>query len=72
MGSNKNREQGRHSVNHRREGENLQEGLELAALLVRLSTFLGRPLGLAAGVGAIIRLGRGGVVSDYLFRNRYS
>jgi hypothetical protein len=41
-------------VNHARRGENSQEGLELAALLVRLSTFLGRPLGRAAAVGAMI------------------
>jgi len=31
----------------------LQDGLELEALVVRLSAFLGRPLGLLLGVGAI-------------------
>lgn len=32
----------------------VDEGLELAALLVRLSTFLGRPLGRLAAPGAMI------------------
>ena len=54
MGSNKRRENSRNSVNHGGRDENLQEGLELAALLVRLSTFLGRPLGRAAAVGAMV------------------
>jgi hypothetical protein len=38
------------SLDYAIEGQNLHEGLELAALVVRLSTFLGRPLDrLAAG-----------------------
>jgi len=35
------------------QGKYIQEGLELAALVVRLSTFLGLPLGLAAGAMVI-------------------
>jgi len=50
----KRREDSSNSLNHAVKSRNSHEGLELAALLVRLSTFLGRPLGRLAAPGAMI------------------
>jgi ABC-type dipeptide/oligopeptide/nickel transport system permease component len=41
-------------------GKYIHEGLELAALVVRLSTFLGLPLGLATGA-MVITQGQNGI-----------
>jgi hypothetical protein len=40
---------------HAKEMANIHEGLELAALVETLSTFLGRPLGRVAAPGAMVQ-----------------